>query len=112
MPIKTRKIEFAANLEEIFGNTQRDEILLYIAQPVTTFIINLWSQKFFYQKKLYQATDSVDEAKRISKDLKNLVLHRGFTLTKRSSNSMVVISLTNGKDLNPLDIKKIDNNSF
>ena len=42
----------------------------------------------FYMDDLYRATDTVEEAISISKDLKNLLLLGGFNLTKWSSNSL------------------------
>ena len=55
---------------------------------------------------LYQATDTVEEAISVSKDLKNLLLLGGFNLTKWSSNSFETMKSIPKEDQNPNDTKE------
>ena len=60
----------------------------------------------FYMDDLYHATDTVEEAISISKDLKNLLLLGGFNLTKWSSNSLETMKSIPKEDQNPNDTKE------
>ena len=60
----------------------------------------------FYMDDLYHATDTVEEAISISKDLKNLLLLGGFNLTKWSSNSLETMKSIPEEDQNPNDTKE------
>ena len=55
---------------------------------------------------LYHATDTVEEAISVSKDLKNLLLLGGFNLTKWSSNSLETMKSIPKEDENPNDTKE------
>ena len=60
----------------------------------------------FYMDDLYHATDTVEEAISVSKDLKNLLLPGGFNLTKWSSNSLETMKSFPKEDQTPNDTKE------
>ena len=55
---------------------------------------------------LYHATDTVEEAISVSKDLKNLLLLGGFNLTNWSSNSPETMNSIPQEDQNPNKTKE------